>query len=145
MATSSLPYDHTLKRFWAGENPPGSVFRINLYSSFTFDPTAETKAEAEVGCVQLDSEYGYVQDSKVLANVVVNQNGNDCFFDADDVAWLASGSNLVATHAMIYNDSAPGDPPVVAFDLDGPVTAPDGSSFQLIWNAAGIIVVETGS
>lgn len=145
MAITVLPYDHTLKRFWAGENPPSSVFRINLYSSFTFTSSAGTKTEAEAGSTQLPSELGYVQNSKVLSNVVVNQNGNDCLFDASDVIWLANGGNLVATHAMIYNDSAPNDPPVIAIDFDGSITAPDGSLFQLIWNAAGIIVVETGS
>jgi hypothetical protein len=143
MSITVLPYDHTLARFWSGENRPDSVYTINLYSAFQFNAAAETKAQAEVGCTQIASAFGYLQDQKTLLNVVVTQSGNGCLFDADDIAWTANGGNISATHALLYNDSAINDPPVLAIDFGGTAAAPDGAPFQIVWNVAGIITVET--
>lgn len=142
MSILVLPYDHTLSRFWSGANPPDAVYTINLYSTFQFNAAAETKAQAEVGCTQIASAFGYLQNQKSLTNVVVTKSGTGCFFDADDVTWTASGGNIVATHALLYNDSAINDPPVLAVDFGGSAAAPDGAPFQVVWNVAGIITVE---
>jgi hypothetical protein len=142
MAIVVLPYDHTLARFWSGENRPDSVYTVNLYSAFTFNADAETKAQAEVGCTQIASGFGYLQNQKNLTGVVVNQSGSGALFDADDVTWTASSGNIVATHALLYNDSAINDPPVLAIDFGGSAAAPDGAPFQIVWNVAGIITVE---
>jgi hypothetical protein len=119
------------------------VYTINLYSAFQFNAAAETKAQAEVGCTQIASAFGYLQDQKTLLNVVVTQSGNGCLFDADDITWTANGGNISATHALLYNDSAINDPPVLAIDFGGTAAAPDGAPFQIVWNVAGIITVET--
>jgi len=142
MSILVLPYDHTLARFWSGENRPDSVYTINLYSAFTFNADAETKTQAEVGCTQIASGFGYLQDQKNLIGVAVNQSGSGALFDADDVSWTANGGNIVATHALLYNDSAINDPPVLAVDFGGSAAAPDGAPFQIVWNVAGIITVE---
>ena len=143
MAIVVLPYNHTLQRFWSGESRPDAIYKINLYSAFTFNAAATTKAQAEVGCTQIATAFGYVQDAKTLTGVVVTQSGNDCYFDADDVSWTASAGNISATHALLFNDSGLNDPPVLSIDFDGTAAAPDGAPFQIIWNAAGIITVET--
>ena len=142
MSITVLSYNHTLARFWSGENRPDSVYTINLYSAFQFNAAAETKAQAEVGCTQVASGFGYLQDQKNLTSVVVNQSGSGCLFDAADVTWTASGGNIVATHALLYNDSAINDTPVLAISFGGSAAAPDGAPFQIVWNVAGIITVE---
>jgi hypothetical protein len=143
MAIQVLPYDHTLARFWSGENRPDSIYKVNLYSTFVFNPGAVTKDQAEVGCTQLATGFGYVQNDQVLTGVVVTQSGNDCFFDANDVTWTANGGNITAVAAMVFNDTSLNDPPVIAVDFDGTAAAPDGAPFQIVWNMAGIITVQT--
>lgn len=143
MAERILPYNHTLRRSFAGENRPDHVYRVNLYSSFTFNPTATTKTEAEVGCTQLVTGSGYVQNDKALSGVVVNITGNDCFFDADNVVWTPTGSGITGVWALIFNDSQVDDPPFLAVDFDGTKTAPAGTPFNIIWSADGLISVVT--
>jgi hypothetical protein len=143
MAIQIYPYDITLQRFFSGVNQPSSLYRVNLYSTFVFNEDATTKAAAEVGCTQLATEFGYVQNSKLLAGVVVTLSGNGCFFDADDVSWLATGGNITASGAMVYNDSTAGDEPVLAIPFGGAKIAPDTQNFPIVWPNGGLIQVTT--
>jgi hypothetical protein len=132
-------FNHTAQKFANGSNAFGDVYRITLYSAFTFDATATTKAAAETGATQLPTANGYIQNDEILANVTVWQNGNDAYFDADDVVWTATGGAIAAIGALIYNDSDTNDPPVAWIDFGGTETAGDGTDFKIIWNTAGII------
>jgi hypothetical protein len=143
MTVLSLPYNHTLGRFFSGDNRPDHIYKLNLYTDFVFNASATTKAAAEVGCVQLATGLGYVQNDKTLTGVVVTITGNDCFFDANNVQWVANGGVLAAIWAMLYNDSQGDDPPVLAINFGGSAAVQDGAPFDVIWNAAGIINVQT--
>lgn len=143
MTILSLPYNHTLGRFFSGDNRPDNIYKLNLYSAFTFNAAATTKAAAEVGCTQLATGLGYVQNDKTLTGVVVTITGNDCFFDASNVQWIANGGTLAASWAMLFNDSQADDPPVLAIDFGGSAAAPDGAPFDVIWSASGIVNVQT--
>lgn len=128
MATVSV-YDILAKQFLAGVYISTHTYKINLYSSFTFNAAATTKAAAESGCTQLASANGYTQDSKTLTTVsVVSVDTNDALFDFDNVSWSAVGGSIIATHAMIYDDSVANDPPLIAIDFQGTVTAVDGGA-----------------
>lgn len=143
MTILSLPYNHTLGRFFSGGNTPDNVYKLNLYSAFTFNAAATTKAAAEVGCTQLAQGLGYAPNDKILTGVVVTITGNDCFFDADNVQWIANGGTLAATWGMLFNESQSDDPPVLAIDFGGSAAAADGAPFDVIWSANGIINVQT--
>lgn len=135
------PYNHTTQRFWAGENRPDQVYKINLYTSFTLNLAAVTKAAAEVGCVQTATAFGYVQDAKLLAGVDTVQDGTGARFTASDVIWTATGGNIQGSWALVFNDSALDDPPVFALDFEGARVALDGQPFTIPWDPQGIAVV----
>lgn len=140
MPVSVSLYNHTARRFAAGENIAGDSYIINLYTAFTFDATATTKTAAESGATQVSTANGYTQNTKALANVSINTvTTNDANFDADDVTWNATGAGITAGHALIYNDTDANDPPVAYINFDGSQTAGAGTDFKITWNASGIV------
>jgi hypothetical protein len=142
MAGTLSLYSHTVNRFSSGANAVSDTYKINLYSAFTFDPTATTKAAAEVGATQLATANGYTQDSKALTGVAINiVTTDDSVFTADNVSWSASGGDIgPATHALLYNDTDTDDPPVLCFAFGEAKTANTGTPFNINWNATGIIL-----
>lgn len=139
MAVTISLYNHTAKRFAEGSNVPGDTYKVNLYSAFTFDATATTKAAAETGATQLSTANGYTQNDKALASVAVTQTGNDAAFDAADVTWTATGGAIAAMGALVYNDTDTDDPPLAWIDFGETKTADAGTDFKIIWDAAGIV------
>jgi hypothetical protein len=140
MPVSVNLYNHTRLRFANGANASTDVYRINLYSAFTFDATATTKTAAETGATQLSTANGYTQNGKTLASVVISvANTNEALFDFADVQWDATGAGIAASHAMVYNDTDANDPPVAHINFDGTVTAAAGVPFIVRPNAAGFI------
>lgn len=140
MAVTISLYNHSAAKFVDGSFAPGDSYKINLYTTLAFDATATTKAAAESGATQVATANGYTQDTKTLANVAVSTvTTNDAKFDADDVQWSASGGSIAAAKALIYNDTDANDPPVAYIDLDGTQTAGDGTTFNVVWNASGIV------
>lgn len=140
MPVSISLYDHAAKKFADGSFAVGDTYKINLYSTLSFDATATTKAAAESGATQISTANGYTQNAKTLAGVAVNTvTTNDANFDADDVTWTASGGAITASKALIYNDSDTDDPPVAYIDFDGSQSAGNGTDFKVVWNASGIV------
>lgn len=141
MAVTVSLYNHTTKRFADGSNAVGDTYTINLYSAFTHDATATTKTAAESGATQLSTAYGYTQNAKNLANVVVTTvTTNDAMFDADDVTWSASGGDIgPARYALLYNSTDANGPPVLSIDFGENKTANSGTDFKITWNASGIV------
>ena len=138
-ATISL-YNHTASKFADGSFIAGDTYKINLYTTLTFDATATTKAAAESGATQVSTAFGYTQDTKTLAGVATSvATTNDAKFDADDVTWSASGGSITASKALIYNDTDTNDPPVAYIDFDGSQSAGTGTDFVITWNASGIV------
>jgi hypothetical protein len=139
MATVITPYNHTAARIRSGSNGVGDTYKVNLYSVLPFLPAATTKAAAEVGATQLPTANGYTQDSMTLTgSAVVTVSTNGANWTVDDVTWNASGGDLVASFAMLYNDSDSDDPPMYHLDFGGPITALDGSPFVIIWDAGAV-------
>jgi hypothetical protein len=141
MPVSVNLYNHTRLRFVNGANAAADTYKINLYSAFTFDATATTKAGAESGATQLSTANGYTQNDKTLTGVVfVIANTNGAAFDFDDVQWTASGGSIAASHALVYNDTDADDPPVAHVEFDGTITATAGIPFIFRPDPAGFII-----
>jgi hypothetical protein len=139
MAVTVSLFNHSAKRFADGSNLVTDFYKINLYSAFTFDATATTLAAAQTGATQLPNAFGYSQDFKLLTSVTVTQTGNDAAFDAADVTWTATGGQIAAAHALVYNVNDDGNPPLLYINFGETKTADDGTDFKIIWDAAGIV------
>lgn len=137
MAVTVSVYNHTAARFASGANAPGDTYRVKLLTTATFDATDVTLADT--GGTEVANGNGYTTGGEALTNVTVSTvTTNDAKFDADDVAWSASGGPLVAAYGILFNDSDTDDPPLAFIDFGGSQSAGDGTDFKIIWNAAGI-------
>lgn len=94
-------------------NATGDSFKIALYtSSATLDSstTAYTTSNEVSGT-------GYSAGGAALTNVTPTSSGTTAFTDFADVTF--SSSTITARGAMIYNDTAAGDPAVAILDFGG--------------------------
>lgn len=141
MAVTVTLYNHTAAKFADGSFSPSDSYKINLYSVFSFDATDTTKALAEGGATQLSPGFGYTQNDKTLAAVAVTTvTTNDAKLDASDIQWTASSGAIgPASYALIYNDTDADDPPVLYINFGEAKQADDGTTFNITWNAAGIV------
>lgn len=138
MTTITL-YNHTRARFLSGANSVSDTYRVRLYTAATFNATHTTLAAT--GGTEVANANGYTTGGAVAANpyvAIVNTSGAK--FDADDVTWTATGGNITANYAILYNDTDTDDPPVAFVDFEGTRTSNDGIDFKVQWNADGIVV-----
>lgn len=137
MAITISLYNHTAARFASGANAVGDTYKLKLLTAATFSAAHTTLAGT--GGTEVANGNGYTTGGATLANVAVTTvSTNDAAFDADDVAWTASGGSLAAAFGILYNDTDTNDPPVAFIDFDGTKTAADGTNFIVSWNASGI-------
>lgn len=137
MAVTISLYNHTSRRFADGSNAVADTYKVKLLTAATFDATHTTLAAT--GGTEATAGTGYTAGGQALANVAVTTvTTNDAKFDADDLVWTASGGSIVASYAIIYNDTDTDDPPVAFIDFGGSESAGDGTDFIIVWNASGI-------
>lgn len=137
MAVTISLYNHTSRRFADGSNAVADTYKVKLLTAATFDATHATLAAT--GGTEATAGTGYTAGGQALANVAVTTvTTNDAKFDADDLVWTASGGSIVASYAIIYNDTDTDDPPVAFIDFGGSESAGDGTDFIIVWNASGI-------
>lgn len=108
----------------------GNTFKIALYdnnASFTAATTAYTNTN-EVG-----NSGTYSAGGGTLTNVTPTSSSTTAFTDFDDISFTSA--TITAYGAMIYNDSAAGDPSVVILDFGGAKSSTTGT-FQIIFPAA---------
>ena len=131
-------YNHTVNRFTTGQNSASDLYRVKLLTAATFDGTHTTLAAT--GGTEVANQYGYTTGGVLLTNTVISTvTTNDAKFDADDAIWYASGGDIVARYAILYNTSDTDSPPVLFIDFDAFETATDGQEFRIGWNANGIV------
>ena len=131
-------YNHTARRFADGSNSPTDTYKIKLFTAAAF--SASDTTEAAAGGTEVANGSGYTTGGATLSNIsVTTVSTNDAKFDADDVVWAVTGSNLSAAYARIYNDTDANDPPLAFIDFGGTETRTPGNEFLLSWNASGII------
>ena len=111
-------------------NGTGNTFKLALYdnnASFTAATTAYT-ASNEVG-----NSGTYSAGGGALTNVTPTSSGTTAFTDFADISFTSA--TITAYGALIYNDSAAGDPAVCVLDIGGAKTSTNGT-FTVIFPTA---------
>jgi len=101
-------------------NGTGNTFRCAMYTnsaSFTAATTAYTATNEVTGTA-------YVAKGNTLVNVTPTSSSTTAFTDFGDSTW--SSSTITARGAMIFNDTASGDPSVVILDFGSDKSSSSG-------------------
>ena len=107
----------------------GNAFKLALYtSSATLGAT--TTAFTTTG---QSSGTNYTSGGSALTKVAPTSSGTTAFTDFADTTW--SSSTITARGAMIYNDSASGNPAVVILDFGSDKTSTNGD-FTVVFPTA---------
>ena len=98
----------------------GNTFNIAMYdnnASFTAATTAYTATDEVTGTA-------YVAKGNTLVNVTPVSSSTTAFTDFGDSTW--SSSTITARGAMIFNDTASGDPSVIILDFGSDKSSSSG-------------------
>lgn len=115
---------------------PADVFKIILMASgFTFD-RANHDVYADVLANELPTGAGYTAGGQALGGVVITRDdiNNEERVTWNNVMWLATGGDLVAQGAIIFDDTVTtpvADPVVGYIDFGAPITTFDTGSFTV--------------
>ena len=107
----------------------GNTFKLALYdnsASFTAATTAYTTSNEISGS-------GYSAGGGTLTNITPTSSSTTAFTDFDDLTF--STATITARGALIYNDTAAGDPSVVVLDFGGDKTSTAGD-FKIVMPTA---------
>ena len=110
-------------------NSTGNTFKLALYTtsaSFTAATTAYTTSNEVSGT-------GYSAGGSALTNVTPTTSSTTALTDFADLTF--SSATITARGALIYNDSASGDPSVVVLDFGGDKTSTAGD-FTIVFPTA---------
>ena len=102
----------------------GDVYKLALYDD-TASIGADTTSYAAGITGQVPDTGQYVAGGGALVNALVSVNGTTAFVDFNDLSF--TGVTLTAKGALIYNDTASGDPSVCVLDFGGDKTATAGT------------------
>lgn len=108
----------------------GNTFKLALYNnsaSFTAATTAYTATN------EVSASGSYSAGGGALTNVTPTSTGTTAFTDFADLSFTSA--TITAYGAMIYNDSAAGDPAVCILDFGGAKTSTNGT-FTIIFPTA---------
>jgi hypothetical protein len=111
------------------KNSGGSTFKLALYdnnASFDASTTAYTATDEVSGT-------GYTAGGGTLTRVDPTTSGTTAFTDFADLTF--SSATITARGALIYNDTAAGDPSVVVLDFGADKTSTAGD-FTIVFPAA---------
>ena len=112
------------------KNSGGNTFQIALYTnsaSFTAATTAYTTSNEVSGT-------GYTAKGNSLTRVDPTTSSTTAYTDFADSTW--SSSSITARGALIFNDSASGDPTVCVLDF-GSDKASSSGDFTVVFPSAG--------
>jgi len=107
----------------------GDTFKIALYTnsaSFTAATTAYTATNEVTGT-------GYTAGGNTLTRIDPTSSGTTAFTDFADTTWASS--TITARGALIYNDTASGNPAVVVLDFGSDKTSTNGD-FTVVFPTA---------
>ena len=121
MADTLFPYNHLISEAWQGTWRASATpdFRINLYTSFTFNGTHTTKSAAETGATQVATGAGYTQNAKTISNAVLSTySTTGIVFSSDPIIWYPpTSTTLTARYALIYANGTTGQKPFLFIDF----------------------------
>jgi hypothetical protein len=98
----------------------GNTFKLALYTSSATLGASTTAYSA----TNETSGTGYSAGGGTLTNVTPTTSGTTAFTDFDDLTF--SSATITANGALIYNDTAAGDPSVVVLAFGGDKTSTAG-------------------
>jgi hypothetical protein len=110
-------------------NGTGDTFKLALYdnsASFTAATTAYTSSN------EVPNSGSYAAGGGTLTNVTPSTSGTTAFTDFADLSFTSA--TITAYGAMIYNDTASGNPSVCILDFGGAKTSTAGT-FTIIFPA----------
>ena len=110
-------------------NSSGNTFNIAMYTnsaSFTAATTAFTTSNEVTGTA-------YTTKGNTLVNVTPTSSSTTALTDFSDSTW--SSSTITARGAMIFNDTASGDPSVVILDFGSDKSSSSGD-FTIVFPTA---------
>jgi len=111
-------------------NGTGSTFNLALYdNTATLDATTTSYTTSG----EVSASGSYSAGGGALTNVTPTTSSTTAFTDFDDITFTSS--TITARGALIYNESAAGDPSVVVLDFGEDKTSTNGD-FQVIFPAA---------
>jgi len=99
----------------------GNTFKLAMYQT---DATLGASTTSYTSSQEVSSA-GYTAGGKALVNSGVLVTGAVAFTNFSNVSF--TGVTLTAQGALIYNDTAAGDPAVCVLDFGGPKTATAGT------------------
>ena len=105
----------------------GNTFKLALYNnsaSFTAATTAYTSSN------EVAASGSYSAGGGALTNVTPSSTGTTAFTDFADLSFTSA--TITAFGALIYNDTAAGDPTVCVLDFGGAKTSTSGT-FTIIF------------
>ena len=108
----------------------GNTFKLALYdnnASFTAATTAYTSSD------EVPNSGSYTAGGGTLTNVTPTSSGTTAFTDFADLSFTSA--TITAYGAMIYNDTAVGNPSVCILDFGGAKTSTAGT-FTIVFPAA---------
>jgi hypothetical protein len=111
-------------------NGTGNTFKLALYdnsASFTAATTAYTATN------EVANSGSYAAGGGTLTNVTPTTSGTTAFTDFADLSFTSA--TITAFGALIYNDTAAGDPTVCVLDFGGAKTSTAGT-FTIVFPAA---------
>jgi hypothetical protein len=111
-------------------NGTGNTFKLALYdnsASFTAATTAYTATN------EVANSGTYSAGGGALTNVTPTSSGTTAFTDFADLSFTSA--TITAYGALIYNDSAAGDPSVCVLDFGGAKTSTNGT-FTIVFPTA---------
>lgn len=118
------------------------TFKCQLHTS-SYTPNLNTHTVRADLTNELSTAVGYTAGGATLGSITSAASSGTYTWDAADVQWTATGGSIVARNSVIYDDtpSSPLDPLLLYVLLDttpADVTATDGNTFTIQWNASGI-------
>ena len=111
-------------------NGTGDTFKLALYdnnASFNASTTAYTSSN------EVANSGTYAAGGGALTNVTPTSSGTTAFTDFADISFTSA--TITAYGALIYNDTAAGDPAVCVLDFSGAKTSTNGT-FTVIFPTA---------
>ena len=108
----------------------GNTFKLALYdnnASFTAATTAYTATD------EVANSGSYTAGGGTLTNITPTTSGTTAFTDFDDLSFTSA--TITAYGAMIYNDTAAGNPSVCILDFAGAKTSTSGT-FTIVFPTA---------
>jgi len=111
-------------------NGTGNTFKLALYDN-TATLDAATTAFTTSG--EVANTGSYTSGGGALTNVTPTTSGTTAFTDFADITFTST--TITAHGALIYNDTATGDPSVVVLDFGEDKTSTNGD-FQVIFPTA---------